>query len=518
MSPLTIRRYRAERLLRQEFDRLRAQVIANVRARLRARGVSLDPSDLESCYAIAWQGLYAVLLDGRQIDNPAGWLTLVTYRRAIDEHRSRAAALRSPADRPDDPRAGRLAESSARDGCHERDLAAELHDRTQLRQLFEGLRGRLSAREREAATLCYLHGLSRAHAAARMGVSESRMRKLMDGAGAGEQGVARKVGALVATISDGRWCDDQGSLMRALAYGILDPDGQRYQLALAHHDDCPACRAYVRSLRGLAVVLPPVFLPWGLGADAIAQAVAHGGGAGAAAGAGAGGAGGAGAGAGSAGVGAGGAGAGAQLGPAAGGGVSLSGAAGAGGAAGGGWLLGGGAVAGKLAAGCLLALGVGASCLALSGISSRPGAAARRHRVLHIVRIGHAASVSPAPIAGYQLAGNALAQPPDTGGAVGARTASTSALAPQARASREFGPEQTLAAGGSRTSPAANGQAPTARAASHASSPTDEQAGLAGGSADSGGQAGGEAPGAGSSGAGPAGADASKAEREFAPG
>jgi hypothetical protein len=43
MSPLTIRRYRAERLLRQEFDRLRAQVIANVRARLRARGVSLDP-------------------------------------------------------------------------------------------------------------------------------------------------------------------------------------------------------------------------------------------------------------------------------------------------------------------------------------------------------------------------------------------------------------------------------------------------------------------------------------------
>ncbi|HXN37927.1 MAG TPA: sigma-70 family RNA polymerase sigma factor, partial [Solirubrobacteraceae bacterium] len=280
MSPLTIRRYRAERLLRQEFDRLRAQVVANVRARLRARGVSLDPSDLESCYAIAWQGLYAVLLDGQQIDNPAGWLTLVTYRRAIDEHRSRASALRNSADRPDDRLAGRQAESRARDGFHERDLAADLHDRTQLRQLFEGLRGRLSAREREAATLCYLHGLSRADAAARMGVSESRMRKLMDGAGAGEQGVAGKVGALVATISDGRWCDDQGSLMRALAYGILDPDGQRHQLALAHHDDCPACRAYVRSLRGLAVVLPPVFLPWGLGADAIARAVVHGGGAG----------------------------------------------------------------------------------------------------------------------------------------------------------------------------------------------------------------------------------------------
>ena len=42
------------------------------------------------------------------------------------------------------------------------DLAAELDDRMRLRQLFEGLRGRLSARELQAATLCYLHGLTRA--------------------------------------------------------------------------------------------------------------------------------------------------------------------------------------------------------------------------------------------------------------------------------------------------------------------------------------------------------------------
>src|ERR1700689_657548 len=148
MSPLTIRRYRAERLLRQEFDRLRAQVIANVRARLRARGVSLDPSDLEPCYALAGQGLSAVLLDGQLIDNPAGWLTLVTYRRAIDEHRSRMSALRSQAEHGDGPSAGERRGAPvafACDGCHEGDLAAELHDRTQLRQLFEGLRGRLSA-------------------------------------------------------------------------------------------------------------------------------------------------------------------------------------------------------------------------------------------------------------------------------------------------------------------------------------------------------------------------------------
>ena len=56
MSPLTLRRYRAERLLRQEFKGLRGRVITAVRARLRVNGMSLDPSDLEDCYAQAWQG------------------------------------------------------------------------------------------------------------------------------------------------------------------------------------------------------------------------------------------------------------------------------------------------------------------------------------------------------------------------------------------------------------------------------------------------------------------------------
>ncbi len=174
-------------------------------------------------------------------------------------------------------------------GASERDFAAELDDRMRLRQLFEGLRGRLDAREREAATLCYLQGLSRAEAAERMGVSERRMRKLMEGHGPGRPGVAGKVGALVETIRDGAWCAEQGSLMRALAYGILDPDGERHRLALAHHGQCPACRAYVASLRGLAATLPPVLLPWGLGAAALAHAgeglhaAAAGGGAGGAA-------------------------------------------------------------------------------------------------------------------------------------------------------------------------------------------------------------------------------------------
>jgi DNA-directed RNA polymerase specialized sigma24 family protein len=492
MSPLTVRRYRAERLLRREFDGLRVRVIANVRARLRASGASLDQADLEACYAMAWQGLYSVVLEGQDVDNPAGWLTLVTYRRAIDEHRARTSVLPACPDRGDWA-AGDSSAVAELDWSRERDLAAELDDHTRLRQLFEGLRGRLSAREREAATLCYLHGLSRADAAARMGVSESRMRKLMDGAGGGEQGVAGKVGVLVATISDGRWCEDQGSLMRAFAYGILDPDGQRYQLALAHHHDCPACRAYVRSLRGLAVVLPPVLLPWGLGAGALGRAGAHAGGASAGAAAGAGGA------------------------------VSLSGAAGAGGAAGGGWLLGGGAFAGKLAAGCLLALSVGAGCLALSGIPDRPGAATHRHGAVHVARVSHAAYTSPVQPVGYQISTGAPVQP----GAAGAPGAdSAHSLAPAVKASREFGPEQALAGGDARavSAGAAAGRAAlSARSASAGSAPEPAVSLTGGGSesSDGGGSTGGAPAGEGSgqassaSSGGGASGTPSKAEREF---
>ena len=277
MSPLTLRRYRAERLLRQEFEGLRGRVMGTVRGRLRASGVSLDPSDLDACYAQAWQGLYTAVLKGQEIANPTGWLALVTFRRAIEEHRARGRTDRGGVDR--EVIRGDCGSDRHTRGApevrfaSERDFAAELDDRMRLRQLFEALRGRLSAREQQAATLCYLQGLSRSEAAARMGVSEARMRKLMEGRGPGRPGVAGKVGALVETIRGGRWCEEQGSLMRGLAYGILDPEGERYRLALIHRSECPACRAYVVSLRGLAALLPvplPVLLHLGLGAGAAA--------------------------------------------------------------------------------------------------------------------------------------------------------------------------------------------------------------------------------------------------------
>lgn len=443
MSPLTVRRFRAERLLRGEFETLRTGVIAAVRGRLRGSGVTLDQSDLEACYAMAWQGLYAAVLDGQEIDSPAAWLVLVTFRRAIDEHRARRRVHRGADVQPDDAVVEQAGVWLEHEGAHDPDLAADLDDRARLRQLFEGLRGRLSAREREAAVLCYLQGLSRAQAAERMGVSEARMRKLMEGAGAGRPGVAGKVGALVETIRDGGWCEEQGSLMRALAYGILDPDGERYQLALLHRGECPSCRAYVTSLRGLAVTLPPVFLPWGIGAAALARV------GGAHVGAGAGAAGG---------------GASAAGGVTSGGGVgagalSVSGAAGAGagagasGLAGGGWLFAGGA---KLAVGCVLALSVGAGCVALDLGAQHPHGPAHRHRVAGATNAAESASAIDSNV-------GALAAGRSASGIAGAVTA---LLTPAGKASREFGPEQALGAGAQSSATSGSGQGKSARVAS----------------------------------------------------
>jgi DNA-directed RNA polymerase specialized sigma24 family protein len=276
MSPPALRRYRAERLLRKEFLGLRSKVLTIVRSQLHAKGVTLDPADLEACYAQAWQGLYATVLGGEQVENPSAWLVLVTFRRAIDESRAAARQKLGVQERSVAVSAPGLAEKW-RGAVSDPDLARELDDRAQLRQVFEGLRTCLSERECEAASLCYLQGLSRAEAAGQMGISEARMRKLMEGPGGGKPGVAGKVGGLLDTIKDGGWCEQQSSLMRAFAFGVLAPGGERHTLAMAHCRECPACRAHVASLRGLAAVLPlPLFSPFALAAGAAGAGAAGG--------------------------------------------------------------------------------------------------------------------------------------------------------------------------------------------------------------------------------------------------
>jgi RNA polymerase sigma factor (sigma-70 family) len=478
---MLLHRFRAERLLQEEFESLRLGVTRRVAMRLRAAGVHLDADDLDACYASAWHGLYAAMLDGQQIESPAAWLTLVTHRRAIDEHRACGRIEYAPLDDREDTSGvglgapSRAFAAAALTAAQRRDMATDLDDRIKIGQLLEALRARLSSREREAAALCYLHGLSRADAAAQMGISESRMRKLMEGRGSARPGVCAKLGKLAETIAAGRWCEEQGSLMRGFAYGIHDPRGERYRLARAHQTSCPSCRAYVLSLRGLAAVLPPVpaMLHLVLGAGAVGSA-----GAGAAAGVGAG----------SGSSAATGAGAGAAVPAGAGvGGAALSGA----GAAGGGWWLAGGPLGAKLAVGCLLALGVGAGCAALEGRSHNGRDASHaRHIRASAKRRGSSAS---APLTHEQVALTAVTPAAAAAAQVPAQgTRHPTAVADSARAAREFGPEQAgrgeaSSAQAAVRAPAAVGRTASAGSVSGLSSaaatPTSASRGGSGGSA-----------------------------------
>jgi hypothetical protein len=233
------------------------------------------------------------------------------------------------------------------------------------------------------------------------------MRKLMEGRGPGQPGVSAKLGELTRTIEDGGWCESQGSLMRALAYGILARDGERYRLALSHHRRCPSCRAYVLSLRGLAGALPPTLLP---GARLALAGLS--GGAGRLPGA-------------------------AKLARRARGGPGAShGAAGAAGASGaGGGLALSGPLGAKLAVGCLMALGVGAGCVGLEaahapshGHRDAPSSALRAEGRVAGRATGHGVAVIAAGVV-------------RRGAPVVAASSATASAA-----SREFGPERALAA------------------------------------------------------------------------
>jgi hypothetical protein len=225
--------------------------------------------------------------------------------------------------------------------------------------------------------------------------------------------------------------------MRGLAFGILDPGGERYRLARLHQRECPACRAYVLSLRGLAAVLPPLPLPWGWGLEAPpthgtpTHATPTHATTGASAGAGT---------------------------------ISASGAAGAGGVAGGGWLL-GGSVGAKLAVTCVLVLSVG--CVALTVAPHHAGASTRRrpHRESP-TRSPYIAGTAQL-VTGSTPLGGALAGRSSTTATRGVSRAARAAAVHRAsaqHAQREFGPEQPAPSGS--TTPASGPTSVTARAAS----------------------------------------------------
>jgi DNA-directed RNA polymerase specialized sigma24 family protein len=262
---------RADRTIERDYTELRGPVLRALRGKLRARGVDVDPADLDGFYNQAWHALYEKLREGEAVENPTAFLTQVAFFRAIDDYRQLHVDRRAGDDAlPPDGLDGLATEP---------DLASALDDTRSLQAFIEGMKDRLTPTECSAATLCYLHGMTRPEAAEALGVSPKRMQKIMDG-------VSKKVGVLTEEIQAGRWCESRTSLMKAYALGLLDPAGERHVLAAAHLRECSACRRYVLSLRGLGAIAPPVALPLVVVAGATGGAAA-GGGAGAAGGKGA---------------------------------------------------------------------------------------------------------------------------------------------------------------------------------------------------------------------------------------
>ena len=229
-----------ERVISAHYESLKSEVLATVRGKLAVDNLHPDPADLDAAYNAAWHALYEhSRKHGNEIGNLGGWLATITYRRAIDDVRS--ARMKYRAAVPVDDSASRLG--------YEHDVDAEITDRQRYHQWLVSVRLRLNAREQQAVSLCVLHEHSRRDASDIMGIDIKRLDKIMVAAN-------KKLGGLLEAINRGDWCEDQRSLIKAYALGLHEEGGERHALAVAHVMECQACAAYVRSLRGLAVVVP----------------------------------------------------------------------------------------------------------------------------------------------------------------------------------------------------------------------------------------------------------------------
>lgn len=227
----------ADRVIEAEYEDFRSDVLRSVRGKLGASKIVFAELDMDGFYNQAWYGLYTKLQDGQQIDSRKALLVQMTYRRAIDEYR------RLHPDRQADPV---VLESVGR----EDPIEATLDQQQEFRQFVEGMRSSLNQRELQAATLCYIYGLSRPEAAEQVGVRPKRMEKIMDE-------VSRKLRPVLASIKEGNWCEDRAVLINQFALGALEPGSDEYEEAVRHLEDCPGCRRHVVGTRGLAAVTLP---------------------------------------------------------------------------------------------------------------------------------------------------------------------------------------------------------------------------------------------------------------------
>jgi DNA-directed RNA polymerase specialized sigma24 family protein len=232
---------KAHEVIARDYAALKGEVLRSVRTGLRNMRVPFNEHDLDAAYNNAWHTLYSRLATGDDFDKPGGFLVEVTKRRVIDEARRARHGLR--ADAVDIGERG-----------YEHDYVSLIDNRRLIREFTEGLREKLTERECQVVTLCWIEGYTRPEAARILELPEDRVQKIMDSA-------TPKIGEFAQVIREGGWCEEHASMMRAFARDWLKADGDRYKLAKRHLEDCPSCRRFVRALKGLSGLIPPVLIP-----------------------------------------------------------------------------------------------------------------------------------------------------------------------------------------------------------------------------------------------------------------
>jgi DNA-directed RNA polymerase specialized sigma24 family protein len=247
----------ADDILTANYEPLKPEILRTVDGTLRGQGVKLNSHDLDAAYNAGWHGVVQHIKADRPVTSLEGLLYRITLRRALDIYRAKQDRRRVDLD-------------LSQEGV-EVDLAKQLDDEALLARLLSRLKDRLNEKELRGVTLCVLHGYKRPEAADRLGIDRVVFERVMDGA-------MKKMAGVVAGIAARGCGDDEWSrLMCAYALGALDESEPDYRRAKEHIDGtegCEACRRYVRGLRGLSVVLPPL-LPFGLPAGYVAGILAY---------------------------------------------------------------------------------------------------------------------------------------------------------------------------------------------------------------------------------------------------
>jgi len=236
---LAQRQHAAERIVRRYYYYLRRTTKLSVAAKLRARKLKFSDQDYEEFYNSAWLALYQYLLGGEKVENLSGWLVNAMWWLALGEHRRRQSR----------PKVVEYGDGWQDEGVVDRDFAQDAEDRALIRSWRTGLRTELNRTERRAAALRMICGYSRIEIAEILEVDRDKADKIMDA-------IHTKTQNLLRVLDDGEACAERRSLITAYAYGVLNPDGERYAAARQHIMECPACAATVRAQRGLCLLIP----------------------------------------------------------------------------------------------------------------------------------------------------------------------------------------------------------------------------------------------------------------------